>query len=659
MTTDLPIRPGFWNVPLWGEIGVYFVGIAAVAYMIYGFYKAWQHHKSKAQPNRHPVTVEKILRAMFDHRKMMETTNGKIHTALVIGFFFLFLGTALATLDWDIGHYIVGEQFLRGNIYLAYKLILDIAGIAVLVALALAALRRRQNPKARQDQKFYLAYASLAVVVITGYFVEALRLAIQAPAWVSFSPVGNALAQLFLACGLNPETAPTWHTVIWTTHGLLSLGFIAAIPYTFYSHLYRTPAAQVWRKEEPKGTINPIADIEEQESFGLIRPSQLTFERRISLDGCTECGRCDNVCPALASGAPLSPRDLVGSLRAHMDDATDPTLPGEIISKETLWACTTCGACERACPANISIPELIVDMRRHLALEQGEFPEGVANTLGNVTDVGNPWGLDPYERTDWTEGLDVHIAEEGEHYDLLYWVGCAASYDRRARKIARAMVQILNASGLRYAILREERCHGEFGRRMGEEYLYQTAALENIENFKLYSFDRIVAACPHCFHTLKNEYPALEGGKFNVISHSELILECLDRGLLTLKADKQSLTYHDPCYLARLNQQAGFPREILKRLGADLTEVENHGEETFCCGAGGGQMWSETRAPKAINIIRLEALKQTGQKRIAAACPHCITMLDSARAELKDKETEIFDIAELVAKQLATKTDPA
>lgn len=653
MTAELPIRPGFWNVPLWGEIGVYFVGIAAVAVLIWGIVRNWRLHRAAVSEPPVEKGLVAILKSVFYQPKNLETTGGRLHTVLAVGFFLLFLGTALATLDWDIGHYVVGTQFLQGNVYLTYKFVLDMAGVAVLLALFVGACRRyRKESKAKRDVKFLVAYVSLAVVVLTGFVVEGLRLAVEQPAWMHFSPVGTLVAKLFIAAGFTADTLRGVHVWLWTFHGLLSLAFIAAIPLTFYAHLYRTPAAVYRRKATTAGTLAKIEDIEEQESFGLVHASDLTESQRFALDGCTECGRCDDVCPALRSGALLSPRDFVAAMRSAAADPSNPTLPGEAIEKDVIWSCTTCGACTRACPANIPIPELLVGLRRHLALEQGDFPEGLANTFENVSSVGNPWGLDPYDRLEWANGLDVPVAEPGEHYDILYWVGCAASYDRRARKIARSMVKILRASGVKFAVMREERCHGEFARRSGEEYLYQTAAQENIENFRQYDFERLLAACPHCFNTLKNEYPAFEGGTFNVVSHSEWILEMMKAGKLKVKTEGETLAYHDPCFLARLNGIVDAPREVLKTLGADVRSPEASGEKTFCCGAGGGQMWTDgEKRESPVQVIRLEELRKTGAKRIALACPHCLTMLETARAETKGDDV-LVDIAEIVADRL-------
>ena len=662
--TDFPIRPAFWNVPLWGEIGVYIFGIAAVAVLIFGVLRnrrLWLKGETpEAKPDVKARTTE-VLRAVFGQQKIRETSAGKRHALLAWGFFLLFCGTALATLDWDIGHYVFGHQFLSGPFYLGYKFVLDMAGAAVLIMLALGALRRWSNGSTLPGgARFVCAYLSLAFIVITGFFVEGMRLAATMPAWSSWSPVGNAVAHLLLALNLTPDNLKALHTWAWTIHGLASLAFIAALPLTYYAHLYRTPAGLFVRDRKPAGEIRKIDDIEEQETFGISSFSQFTPEDRIAFDACTECGRCNDVCPAVRAGTPLKPRELILKLRDRMhaeESAAPDTLPplSELVSRDELWSCTTCGACARACPAGIRHPDLIVGMRRHYALEEGEFPEGAAATLENVASVGNPWGLDPYERTDWTKGLDVPMAEAGTHYEVLYWVGCAASYDRRARKIARAMVKILKAAGVRFAVMAEERCHGEFARRLGEEYLYQTAAAENIENFAQYDFDRILAACPHCFNTLKNEYPAFEGFAYSVVSHTEFIDELQKSGRLpAVTPGSEKTVYHDPCYLARLNEIVTAPRSALAIGRTDVVSPAECGEKTFCCGAGGGQMWTDQRGGKRpVNVIRLQALRQTGASSVAVACPHCLTMLESAKALDRSAESlEIADIAEIVAAAL-------
>lgn len=664
MPLDMPVRPAFWNVPLWGEVGVYIVGILAVVVCAWGVLRQWKCMRGDASKPipEDPSRTRRIVNTVLQKR-VVETKAGRVHAMLVAGFFLLFLGTATATLDWDVGHYVFGEQFLKGWVYLAYKLILDVAGIAVLLALALGALRRSRSETLEKSPRFAAVYASLALIVISGYLVEGLRLAVQQPAWSAFSPVGHLIAQLLI--GAPAETLALTHVVLWVLHGLAALAFIAAIPLTFYGHLYRQPLAAAMRKPERPGTLEPIRNIEEQETFGLSAIEQLEPAQRIQLAGCVECGRCDDVCPAVRAGTPLKPRTIIMKLRDRAErreaGLTDELqLVGDVVTKDELFSCTTCGACARACPAEIQTPDFIVAMRRHLALEQGEFPEGAAAALENTASVGNPWGLDPYERMDWAKDLDVPLAEPGKHVDVIYWVGCAASYDRRARRIARAMVRILRAAGVDFAVLPEERCHGEFARRLGEEYLYQTAAQENLEAFAGYDFNRILAACPHCLHTLKNEYPLLEAfaalelaPRWKTIDHASFIRELIDAGRLPVSpADLPGTVYHDPCYLARHNGITQAPRAVLDKVLGGHAEAEESGEKSLCCGAGGGQMWCETRAPRPVNVIRLDALKAGGAKRIAVSCPHCLTMLESAKATSRDESTRIEDIAEIVAAAL-------
>lgn len=654
---DMPIRPAFWNVPLWGEIGIYVLGILTLIVCGYGIWLSFKklHANGQALP-KDPDRKRRFWQEVIAQKRVRQTKPGLNHFFLVIGFFLLFLGTATATLDWDVGHYVFGQQFLKGNVYLAYKLILDIAGLTAFIAICLAAYRRYLTPnQLPKDRRFAYVYASLAFVIFTGFLVEGLRLAAQQPLWMHFSPVGTVFAQALLA--LFPNSLKEIHVWVWTIHGLAALAFILAIPCTFYAHIYKTPTGIMTRKPDPIGALPKVDNIEEQETFGLSKVGQITWLQKAQLQACVECGRCNDVCPAVKAKTPLSPRELILKLRALSDqDAETSLLEGQAcITRDELFSCTTCGACARACPAQIQTPDFIVEMRRHLALEQGEFPEGAQTALENVASVGNPWGLDPYERLDWTKDLEVPIAQEGQTYDILYWVGCAASYDRRARKIARAMVKILKHANVNFAIMQEERCHGEFARRLGEEYLYQTAAQENIENFQKYRFKRILAACPHCFNTLGNEYKAFEGGQFDVIDHTRFIQELLAQGALKLK-DKTALTttLHDPCYLARINGVTQAPRALIEATGP-LKEVASHGEQTLCCGAGGGQMWSDGDSGKRMNVIRIQSLQATKADRIAVACPHCLTMLNSAQSTLQS-DTPLMDISEIIEQALIPTT---
>lgn len=658
MQEIVPIRPAFWNVPLWAQIGVYVIGFIAIGILIAGIVRLVRQRSLGAPRDlSEKPSAQRFRRMMiesFAQTKVMKGAAGKAHLIIFWGFILLFWGTATATLDWDIGHYVIGSRFLKGNFYLAYKLILDTAGLAAFIALCWGLWRRfvSLDPKVEANYRFACILGSLALIILTGFVVEGTRLAYQNPPWAHFSPVGSAFAWLFR--NVTPNKLLFIHLVSWIVHGLASLIFIASIPLTFFSHMFKTPTSIYWRKKAPQSALPKIENIEEQESFGISKFEQFTNIDRLRFDGCTECGRCRSVCPAVKALTPLDPKNLILSLqhRMHGENADKPLIGG-IVDKDALWSCTTCGACAAVCPADIPIPDLIVSMRRHLALEEGDFPEGLAQSLENAGSVGNPWGMDPGSRLAWAKGLNVPTAKEGEKYEVLYWVGCSASYDKRAQKIARSFVKILQAAGVKFAVLAEERCHAEWARRAGEEYLFQTAAVENIGNLRKYTFERIVAACPHCFNTLKNEYPEFEGGKFAVESHAHFIARLIDEKRLVLtKTNTLSTVLHDACYLARWNKDTQSARSVLRSTGVSLREAAHWGDNTLCCGAGGGELFMDR--PARINVIRIKELKDTNAKEVAVTCPHCLTMLDSAQADSKSAALPVRDIAEIVCDHLPT-----
>lgn len=654
---DMPIRPAFWNIPFWAQVSLYVLGLVAVGICIWGIcrcVKLWREGRSERLPGDKKVRLLGLWRDAFLHRRLLKTPSGVIHFAIFWGFLFLFFGTATAVLDWDIGHYLFDMRFLKGNTYLAYKLILDIAGLAAFVGLVAAAVRRfiLRKKTLERSWRFIWILSSLAAIIFTGFMVEGLRLASQQPAWAAFSPVGNLFAKVFLEI-FTPAQLHGAHLTWWLVHAVAALLFVALIPFTYFGHMFKAPTNIYWRKLTPKGRIEKIENIEEQEEFGISKFDQFTWKQRLDMDACTECGRCSEVCPALRASAPLDPKALVLSLKKRLHHPDDRQLVGEIVSKEALWSCTTCGACVQACPARLDLPRAIIDMRRHLALEEGDFPPGLTKALQNTQSVGNPWGMDPASRLDWAKDLNLPIAKENEPVEFLYWVGCSASYDRRAQKIARAMVKILRAAGVSFAVMQEERCHGDFARRSGEEYTFQLAAEENIANLRKYQFKRILAHCPHCFNTLKNEYPQFEGGKFEVISHTQLILELIQGGRIKpVLKQPEKIVFHDPCYMARYNNSVGTPRKIFDSIEG-LTRVESlqRGKTAMCCGAGGGQMWMES-STKKINFIRLTDLRKSAST-VAVACPHCLTMFESAMSEDKVLNgMEIEELAEIVAKGL-------
>ncbi len=653
---SVPFRPTFWNIPFEGQLLIYVLGIAAVALCILGIIRNVKQIRAGASAELGENLSERLRRLWaegFLQKRIARTGTGKAHFALFWGFIFLFFGTALATLDWDVTRLFFDVRFLGGGFYLIYKFILDIAGLAVLAGLITAIWSRwiRKGVSLEASPRFAGLFISLAFIILSGFFVEALRLAAQKPEWAVWSPVGFALSLLFSSA--SEESLALAHSIVWWVHGLASLSFIAAIPLNFYSHLYKSPWNIFCQKLKPLGAAPKIENIEEQESFGISKTGQFSWKNRLDFESCTECARCSAVCPAVKMGTPLDPKNFVLKLQNALKTASPDDEVAKTISEDELWSCSTCGACLNACPSRINIPDTVVQLRTHYALEEGKFPAGVAKTLQNVAAAGNPWGMDPSERLDWAADLDLPVMEADKPVDVLYWVGCAASYDRRAQKIARSMVRILKAAGVSFGVMAEERCHADFARRLGEEYLFQTAAAENIANFAQYSFKRIVCACPHCFNTLKNEYPEFEGGKFDVVSHTELISELIAAGKLpALEKDSTPAVFHDPCYLARYNADSASPRAVLSSVKSDLREAADCGAETNCCGAGGGQFWSDGSRTQRVNVIRYGELKASGASQIATACPFCLSMMENAKSAAKDDGIRTADIAELIAEKL-------
>lgn len=674
-----PLRPTYCNVPGWAQAVLYLAGIVAVGLFAYGIarhYLAWRAGQGPT-PERNTGRWRQRLAFVGAYVVGQKATwkrpfPGLFHSGVLYGFVLLFVGTVLATIDYDVGEVVLGAmgieggRFLRGTFYLAYEAVLDAAGVVFLIGLALAGIRRYVVRPHHVLGAWDLVIWSLVLINATGFLVEGLRLTFAPVPHGAWSWAGYGISRGFMWLGIAPTAAATAHLWLWLIHMVLSLGFIAAIPFTNAVHMVTTPANLVMRPIAPRpigagAALQPI-DIESAESFGVGRLADFGWKQRLGLDACTRCGRCETVCPAYLSGTPLNPKAIVVSLSEALRDELDrpfavaedgAVLVGEglLVQPDALFSCTTCMACVEACPALIEIVDDIVDMRRYLTLTEGALPGTSGGTLRNMGTSGNPWGYPAEQRTAWTEGLDVTFAEPGEHYEVLYWVGCSGSYDQRNQKISRAVVRLLNAAGVRWALMRDERCTCESARRLGEEYLYQTATEANLAAVGRYAFDRVVCHCPHCFNTLANEWPQF-GGDLEVIHHSQLLRELLDDGRLALPAGAaERVAFHDSCYLGRYNREFDAPREALRAAGATVVDPPRARENGLCCGGGGGKMWFEGQAARDVQLIRLEELLETKPDAVGVACPFCLTMLDSARSTL-EADVRIQDVAEILAAAL-------
>ena len=643
-----------------------------VAAFIYGFYRRLRIYFRGSSPPTFDNIQERVGRALvnaFAQRKVVKKTfPGVMHILIYSGIIVLFIGTTLVMADNDFWQPLFHQQFLVGDFYLSFEFFLDAFGLVAIAGLILALIRRAVSrppnlPTSRDD---VFIFSILLIILPTGYLLEGIRLAIDKPVWAPWSFVGYQVAQLLTAEGLIGPGTVGFYQGLWWFHALLAFAAVASIPYTKLFHLFTSPLNALFTHRRPKGQLNTPFDLRQllaSGSFdvkvGAASISDFSWQQRLSFDSCTQCGRCTNACPANAAGTLLSPMHLILKLRDVMlaqshADGGSLVLP-DIVNPEELWACTTCRACINECPVLIDHIDAIVDMRRHLVGE-GKLDRGKRDLLNNLNNVANPYGLPQADRMKWAEGLDVKTAVEQPDFDILYWVGCSGSYDPRNQNVSRAVVKILKAANIRFAILgTEEKCNCEVARRLGEEGRFQQSAIELVEVFKKYKVKTILTQCPHCYNTFKNEYPEF-GADFTVIHHSQFIEQLIKDGKLKLKADSQAaVTFHDPCYLARYNGIIDSPRNIISSLGPkEMREMPRSRENSFCCGAGGANFWYKVEKKRRVDAIRLEEAQRTGANTIATACPFCTSMLEDASVSAGAKESvSVRDISELVADQMA------
>src|SRR5437870_3343564 len=660
MTPTIPFRDTFWNVPVWAQIALYAGGVVALAIFAYGLWRRVQLWRSGGPENRLERIPERVKvvakQALGQARTLSQAYPGVMHAIMFWGFLALFIGTVLATIDYDITLPLFGVKLLRGTFYLVYETVLDLFGLFFVIGLGMAVWRRfvvrphRVDPTAR----FAGVLTLLLVINVTGFVMEACRIAAVKPAWGPWSPVGWALGQLMLGAGMSDGALRATHLGTWLVHAAISLGFIALIPYSYFVHLITTPLNIFFAKLTPRGAIAKIENIEEAEALGVSKLEEFSWKRRLDFDACVECGRCQAACPAYLSGTALSPKRIIVKLKRHLHGELAGPIHGELIKPEELWACTTCMACVQECPAFIDIVDTIIDLRRYLTLSEGALPSTAPQSLQNIQRAGNPWGLPAAERLAWAQDLDVPMMDPDTEVEYLYWVGCSASYDRRNQAIARSVVKILKAAGVSFAVLAEERCHAEVARRLGEEYLYQTVAQENIENLNRYGVRKVITHCPHCFNTIKNEFPQF-GGTYEVVHHSVLIQELIASGRIKPKRTLDAtVVFHDSCYLGRYNGIMDAPRDVARAVpGLRVIDPPRTRERGLCCGGGGGHMWMEVKSEKRVNVIRVEELLATRANVVGTACPFCLAMVDLGRKVKEAEETlAVKDVSELVAESL-------
>lgn len=608
-----------------------------------------------------------FVHAVVQVRIYKKAYAGIMHALIFWGVTIQVIGTAINLMQMQLFIPFVELSFPRENIYLIYELLMDLAGLAIIIGVLMAAFRRAfLRPKTLETQwDDIYALLLLALIPILGFTVEALRIISVDPPWALWSPIGNALASLLRTLGVTNVGASNIHSYFFWTHSIVALALVASIPFTKFRHLVITPLNVFLRPKRKDGTLEKIEDIEETEMLGVGQITEFTKVQLLSFDACVRCGRCEEVCPSAICGMPYTPKSLIQTLReAMVSELITPNgksthkLLGDTLPEEFPWSCTTCGSCLTQCPAFINPVDEIIDLRRYQILTTGKVPKSIADVLRNMERQGNPWGMPAEDRVSWAEKLAIRKLNPGDETDVLLFVGCAFAYDDRNKKAVQALARILGKAGVEFAILGlDEMCCGETARRLGHEYLFQVFAEQNIEMLSQVKFNRIVTQCPHCFNTLKNEYPQM-GGNYQVQHYAEFLVELShiwEIGSPHGNGIQGTLTYHDSCYLGRYNQVYTQPRQLLVQANVTPVELSRFGENSFCCGGGGGQMWMEMDADKRVNHLRLEEAIQADTDVVATACPYCLLMFDDAiRTKGVGDQMQVMDIAEVLDRQLDT-----
>ncbi|HYJ60019.1 MAG TPA: (Fe-S)-binding protein [Actinomycetota bacterium] len=597
------------------------------------------------------------LTQVLGQRKLFQkAVPGLMHAFIFWGFLVLFPTIVEAMLaivdpDWTLPYLGHAPWFL---------FVVDLFATLVIVGVAIAfAIRKVQRPARFEGSHMGEAdriLLTILAIVVTLLLWNASRIALGLSDGDA-QPVAGALSGLFTATSGTAERILVW------SHLLIVLAFLTYLPRSKHLHIITAAPNVFFAKNGPSGRLEPqridLEGPDEDLRFGVATAADLSKKQLLDLFSCTECGRCQDVCPAWATGKPLSPKLLIMDLRDHVAGATGATgeielqapLVPDAVTDEVVWDCVTCGACVRECPVDIEHVDTIVDLRRNLVMAESRFPSEAGAMLRGVEGPNqNPWGQPASERTGWVGDIPVRVLQPGEDApEYLFWVGCAGAFDDRAKKTTQSVARLLNAAGVDWAILgARESCTGDPARRMGHEYLFQMLAEQNVATLTEAGVRKVVATCAHCFNTLANEYPDY-GARLEVVHHTELLSHLLaEQRLLTTGGAAGTVTYHDACYLGRHNGRFDAPRDVLAGTGLTSTEMERARERSFCCGAGGARMWMEEGGEARINDTRFAEAEATGADTVAVACPYCFVMLDDA-AKAKGSDVRVADVATLLA----------
>ncbi len=654
----MPIRETFWNIPPWAETAQYILAFVTAVIFVYGIVRRvlrWRQGQPEKRSGHFWTRIWSVVTQVLAQRRTLdEAYPGIMHFAIFWGMLVLAIGTALATVDWDVTRLFFGFQFLKDGVYILFELILDILGLLVIVGLGMALYRRYVARPSRlrdfpvrsiaRDDLYILIM--LAFIVLSGYLTEGLRIAVTRPAWAAWSPVGNIVASAFLALG--DPTDRTLHLIVWIFHVLTAFVILASLPFTKLFHIFSVPLNIYFRSLQPAGALPPARG-----DGGIKEWKRFTWKQLLDFESCTRCGRCQDVCPAYASMQAFSPRNMMVKLETHLwEKANGRALHGDVVASDELWACTTCRLCSQVCPAFIDHVNTFVDMRRHL-VEQGTMDNLLQKALMNLGRYGNSFGQSERMRAKWTQPIQPPVNDARKApVEYLWFVGDYASYSPAMAEITQKTAQLFQKIGLDFGIMFDgERNAGNDVRRVGEEGLFEILVEKNNQALSKCNYKTIITTDPHTYNTLKNEYP-WNGNRPVILHTAELLDQMITSGRLKFERRLDyKVTYHDPCYLGRYNDVYDAPRRVIEATGCQLVEMPRHGDRAFCCGAGGGRIWMEEKnvkeRPSEARVREAAALE--GVQSLVVACPKDIAMFrDAVKTTGNEERLKIKELVELV-----------
>ncbi|HEY3128737.1 MAG TPA: heterodisulfide reductase-related iron-sulfur binding cluster [Acidobacteriota bacterium] len=651
-----------WNVLPWMEVVLYvgaFSGLIVAAWRLSKRYRVWKLGRPADREVSLGRSVANIVGWIAGRGKMArDHYAASMHFLILWGFIVLFIGTTLVFLEHQ-----TPLHFFYGTFYLVSSFVIDLGGAAFLVGLGMAVYRRYVRKSARLKSSPWIdAMLALMIAIgVTGFLVEAWRIAVNLPQFEKASIIGYPLALALRAAGFQAQRLTLFHRVTWIIHAILSITFFGFATVYFFRHTLVSLLSVALRPERPAGALRPYEISSENPPSGTV--PDISWKDLLDADACTTCGRCTSVCPATAAGKALDPRAIVlklSDLVSRQATLAGGTLPSALdtISDQELWDCTTCGACVYECPVDIEVFDKIIDLRRQL-VDMGRVSPAARASLEGLQTRQNPWDYHPDQRLTWSESLRLPRVADGHKPEWIYWIGCAGAFEPAAQSISRSMIEILRQTKVDFAVLgSEERCTGDPARRLGEEALFQQFRKKNLETLRRHGVRKIVTHCPHCMNTFKNEYQSgdCSSSKFEVLHHSQLLSRLIAEGKIRLSRSpaERVVTFHDPCYLGRHNGEYDAPRRVVDSVpGIERVEMKRSRGQSFCCGGGGGQMWLESSGRQRVEGLRLAEAMQTGANLVATACPFCKVMLETASVTAGHQDqVRVRDISELVSEAM-------